>query len=224
MIKAFIFDFDGLIIETEGPVLQSWQELYQEYGQALTLDTWGAIIGTAENLFDPLADLEKLLGYSLDRANLAPRRRQRELDLIDLQPIRPGVEDTLKSARRLGLKVGLASSSSCAWVTGHLERVGLLKYFDVIRARDDVQRTKPDPELFQSVLDAFGLAASEAVVFEDSPNGLLAARRAGIYCVAVPNDLTRQLPLDQANLLLDSLADMPVESLLRTIHGGVEEG
>jgi HAD superfamily hydrolase (TIGR01509 family) len=218
MIKALIFDFDGLILETEGPILQSWQELYASHGEELTLDTWSVIIGTAEGgIFDPLEELQSRLGRPLDFARLGPPRLQRETDLIALQGPRPGVEAYLRDARRLGLKVGLASSSPCEWVTSHLERLGLLEYFDCIRASDDVRRTKPDPELYHSVLDEFGIAPDEAIVFEDSPNGALAAVRAGIYVVAVPNDLTRSLPLDHASLRLDSLADLPLEALLEKV-------
>jgi putative hydrolase of the HAD superfamily len=77
-----------------------------------------------------------------------------------------------------------------------------------------VYRSKPDPELYLNVLDKLGVSNSEAIVFEDSPNGILAARRAGIFTVAVPNQITRRLPLDGADLRLESLADLPLEQLL----------
>lgn len=221
MIRSIIFDFDGLILETEGPIFQSWQELYQDYGREITIDEWGKIIGTAENTFDPLAALEEQLGQILDRASLVPRRRQRESDLIAIQPVLPGVEDYLKSARRLGLKIGLASSSSCEWVTGHLERLGLLDYFDCIKTADDVQFTKPDPELYQAVLEELGLRPQEAIVFEDSPNGILAAKQAGLICIAVPNALTRQLSTNHADFRLDSLEEMPLDELICRVENEV---
>jgi HAD superfamily hydrolase (TIGR01509 family) len=218
MIRALIFDFDGTILETEGPVLQSWQELYQSYGSSLTLEEWAVNIGTAEETFDPLDELEKRLGRGLDRDRVAPARRQRELDIIVHQPVLPGVQEYLDDARRLGLKVGLASSSSCAWVTGHLSRLRLLDYFDVINARDDVPRTKPDPILYLATLAGLGVEGKQAVAFEDSPNGVLAAKRAGMQCVAVPNAITRRLPIQGADLWLDSLAELPLEELLRQIE------
>ena len=123
-------------------------------------------------------------------------------------------------AKKLGLKVGLASSSPCDWVTGHLSRLGLIQYFDCIYARDDVRRTKPDPELYLTVIDEFQIGSHEAVVFEDSPNGILAAKRAGLFCVAVPNPLTRQLRLDHADFRLNSLAEMPLSELLFQLEKG----
>jgi beta-phosphoglucomutase-like phosphatase (HAD superfamily) len=118
----------------------------------------------------------------------------------------------------LGLKVGLASSSSCSWVNGHLERLGLRNYFDILRASDDVQCTKPDPDLYLAALGALGVRVDQAFAIEDSPNGALAAKRAGLFCVAVPNELTRRLSLDHADLRLESLTDMPFERLVQEIE------
>lgn len=219
MIRALIFDFDGLILETEGPIYQSWQEVYQQYGCELSLNEWGKIIGAAENSFDPFEALEAQVG-SVDRENLGPRRHQRELDLIYAQAVLPGVEALMQAAREKGLKLAVASSSSRSWVVGHLTRLGLLDYFDTIKTRDDVAHAKPDPELYQAVLDEFDLQPEEALVFEDSPNGILAARLAGIFVVCVPNELTRQLKTDGANLHLNSLADYALDELLEQVEEG----
>lgn len=218
MIRALIFDFDGLVLETEGPVFQSWQELYRSYGCYLSFAKWATIIGTTDGEFDPWDDLEKQVGRFLDRSTVDQQRLQRELDLIAARPIMPGVQEYLEDARRLGLKLGMASSSSSEWVTGHLIRLGLINYFDCIKTRDDVRQTKPDPELFLAVLAELDIRPDQAIVFEDSPNGILAANRAGIYCVVVPNELTRTLPIDQAHKRLDSLADLPLENLLQEIE------
>jgi HAD superfamily hydrolase (TIGR01509 family) len=214
MIRALIFDFDGLIVDTEGPVFQSWRELYQQFGCVLELDTWAGYIGMTPGSIDLYVPLEACLGYPVDRPTLEPQRKKRELELIAEQPVRPGVLTYLEGARQLGLKIGLASSSPCAWVTGHLERIDLLQFFDVIRAADDVAYAKPDPGLYLDVLHHLGLQPDQAIAIEDSPNGILAARRAGLYCLAVPNPLTRQLSLDQANLRIESLSELPLETLL----------
>jgi HAD superfamily hydrolase (TIGR01509 family) len=218
MIKALVFDFDGLILETEQPLYQSWQELYWENGLDLPFEKWALNIGTSEEPFDPNAALEGLPGWNLEKNQELSRRLQRELELIGSQPPKPGVEDYLKGAQRLGLKVGIASSSSCDWVTGHLERLGLRGYFDCIQAREDVEITKPDPELFRSAVEILGAKPEEAIAFEDSPNGILAAKRAGLYCVAVPNTLTRHLDTNLADLQVSSLADLSLEELVRKIE------
>jgi HAD superfamily hydrolase (TIGR01509 family) len=217
-IRALIFDFDGLILDTEGAIFQSYQEIYQAHNCTLQFERWALGIGTTDSDYDPYTDLESFLGSSLDRVSLREQQIRREMELIQSLPLLPGVLEILQAARNLGLKVGLASSSSCQWIEGHLSRLGLLEYFDSLKGRDDVSRTKPSPALFQAVLKEFDLTPEEAVVFEDSPNGILAANRAGIFAVMVPNPLTRLLPGDGAGLRLESLADMPLEDLLRKIE------
>ena len=223
MIRALVFDFDGLILETEGPIFISWQELYASYGFPLPFEVWATTIGSAEAEFDPARELERLVGQSLDWTAIEPGRQRRELALISEQPLLPGVEQTLQEARRMGLKLGLASSSTCKWVNGHLRERGLRPYFEVVRAADDVRLTKPDPELYLAVLSALGVCGAEAVALEDSPNGIRAAKAAGMTCVAVPNHLTRQLALDEADLRLESLAEMSLESLLEKVDGVINK-
>lgn len=221
-IKALIFDFDGLILDTEVPVFRSWQELYQSFGCQLPLSSWVHHIGISPATYDPFASLEQEVGHAVDRTKLEPTRRAREMQLISEEPVQPGVKSYLKDAKRLGLKLGLASSSSCEWVRGHLNRLRLVDYFDTIRTAEDVKNAKPDPALYLSVLEDLRVTPSQVIALEDSPNGVLAAKRAGLFCVVVPNELTRQLPLDNADLHLDSLADLPLEELLLRIASQVQ--
>ena len=215
-IQSLIFDFDGIILETEQPIFQSWQELYEMFDCQLRFDDWAKIIGTQELLFDPLAELERQSGAQIDQEKLL-LRKQRETELTLAQPVLPGVQDYLEDARRLGVKLGVASSSPASWVVGHLERLGLRHYFDCVRTCDDVQRAKPDPELYLSAMDCLGVNASQAIAIEDSPNGAHAAQRAGLFCIVVPTPITSRLNLDHADLRLDSLADLPLQSLLEII-------
>ena len=129
--------------------------------------------------------------------------------------MRPGVRDYLDAARRLGLGLAVASSSSRRWVAGHLERLGLADRFDVLRCAEDVTRVKPHPDLYVAALKALGAAPVAAIALEDSPNGVLAAKRAGLFCVAVPNPLTAKLDLTAADILLASLDELPLPALLR---------
>ena len=167
--------------------------------------------------FDPVAYLEQQLGRTTDRETTCARHTERFFALVDRQSALPGVEECLRTGKHLGLKTAVASSSSRAWVIGHLNRLGLSESFDCVRGRDDVARVKPDPELYQSALSALDVANSEAVAFEDSPNGIAAAKSAGMVCVAVPNVMTRDLALQEADLRLESLAEMPLADLLEKI-------
>jgi beta-phosphoglucomutase-like phosphatase (HAD superfamily) len=128
------------------------------------------------------------------------------------------VVDYLTDARRLGLRLAVASSSPHSWVDTHLAQLGLLDRFDAIICVDDVGVAKPDPGLFLRAVDVLGVAREEAIVFEDSPNGVLAAKRAGIFCVAVPNPMTQRLTFVPPDIRLQSLADVPLAALLQQVE------
>lgn len=214
MIRGIIFDFDGLILDTEGPEFAAWCEVYQDHGAELALAEWARCIGTAANVFDPPAHLATLLGRAVDRDRLHAAHRTRCDALIAAQVLRPGVEGWLRDARQRGFKLGVASSSGRVWVEGHLRRLGVLDQFDVLRCREDVAVVKPDPALYLAALAALGLRPEEAVALEDSPNGALAAKRAGLFCIAVPNALTGQLDLSHADLVVPSLAELSLAAVL----------
>jgi HAD superfamily hydrolase (TIGR01509 family) len=216
-VKLLVFDFDGTILDTEAPVYDAWQEIYVEHGCSLAFEKWAECIGTAD-VFDPCVDLQTAVGRALDAAALTARHRTRTDALIAAQPVRPGIREYLAEAERLGLALGVASSSSRRWVEGHLARLGLRAPFQVIRCADDVPRVKPDPALYRAVVEAAGVRPEDTLALEDSPNGILAAKRAGLTCVAVPNPLTARLDLSGADLCLTSLADLPLAALLARLR------
>jgi HAD superfamily hydrolase (TIGR01509 family) len=218
-IRALIFDFDGLILDTESTEYQSWQELFAAHGCALSLDLWVDCIGRPRGYFDFYTHLEEMRGAVIDREQTQTRRHARVRELNLLQPIQPGVVDYLQDASGLGLKIGLASSSSRVWVHGHLERLDLYQYFTVTKCVEDTGTHKPDPGPYLAVLNALNVLPSEALAFEDSPNGIASAQAAGILCVAVPNPMTQDLQLDHADYRLDSFASLSLSDLLIQLTG-----
>jgi HAD superfamily hydrolase (TIGR01509 family) len=215
-IRGLLFDFDGLLVDTETPSRLVWEELYREHGHELPYDKWATLIGTIGAPFDPFGHLEALVGRPLDEQALTARRRAREFELIDLEELRPGVEEYFAEAERLGLRTAVVSSSDDDWIARHLGRLGHLEGLDtVVAANGDTERAKPQPDLYLEALDRLGLKPGEGIAFEDSPNGVTAAKAAGLVCVAVPNPMTATLALDDADLVLHSLADVPLSELLK---------
>jgi HAD superfamily hydrolase (TIGR01509 family) len=216
-VRALLFDFDGLIVDTESPAFAAWRRLYAQHGQELSLDRWSAAIGTIDG-FDALAHLETLVGTALERDVLQAERLEHELTLVQAEGLRPGVAEYLADADRLGLRKAIVSSGSRPWIDGHLRRLERLYGWDAIVTADgDVRRAKPCPTLYREALAALAVDAAEAVAFEDSPNGVRAARAAGIYCVGVPNAVTAGLGLDEADVVVESLASLPLPELLRRV-------
>jgi HAD superfamily hydrolase (TIGR01509 family) len=213
-IRAFLFDFDGLILDTETAARTGWEWLYREHGHELPEEKWALIVGTT-GAWSPMDHLEELVGEPLEREALNERRYARELSLIEAEELRPGISDYLAAAERRGLKRAIVSSSSRRWIDMHLARLERAVGWDAILTADgDHSRAKPSPTLYLEALDLLDVRAAEAVVFEDSPNGVRAAKAAGIFTVAIPNTVTRDYGLDEADLVLHSLADLPPDELL----------
>ena len=220
-VTAVILDFDGLIVDTETPIFEAWLAAYRRRGCTVGLEEWQHALGTHGG-FDPLEHLEGQVlalqpGQELDRDAVLAEVKEATTKGCDGQPLLPGVEALLRDAGALGLGRAVASSSSCGWVNGWLERHGIRGLIDVVVGRDDVRNVKPDPELFLLAATRLGKPPSACVVFEDSPNGMRAALAAGMRCVAVPNALTRPLERPGVDLVLDSLADRPLAAILEAL-------
>jgi HAD superfamily hydrolase (TIGR01509 family) len=217
-LKALVFDFDGLILDTEGPVFHSWRETFEAAGATLTLEEWSDTIGRA-NAADPADLLAERTGRPLDEARRATRKARRD-ELLAAEAVLPGVHDWLEEARRLGLPIGVASSSEVDWVSGHLERLGLLDRFACLTCFDGALRGKPEPDLYLAACESLGVAPNDALAVEDSGNGVKAAKAAGLKCVAVPHDLTRDHDLSRADILVESLAELPLEEAAARLWPG----
>jgi HAD superfamily hydrolase (TIGR01509 family) len=217
-IRGLLFDFDGLLVDTETPSRLAYEELYREHGHELPLDKWATLVGTIGAPFDPDDHLEQLVGRPLDRDRMTKWLRAREHELCDLEDLRPGIEDYLAQAERRGLATAIVSSSTREWIAQHLERLDRLNGWDVILAADgDTEVAKPRPTLYLKALDALGLQPEEAIAFEDSLNGVRAAKAAGLFCVAVPNPITATFALDDADLVIESLEEVPLAELLEQL-------
>ncbi|MGA7913233.1 MAG: HAD family hydrolase [Candidatus Dormiibacterota bacterium] len=217
MFKAIVFDFDGLILDTEGPVYRSWLEVYEAHGQELPFERWVQIVGSTTLGFHPQHHLEERLGRPLPQEVL-DRRIGRRTELVLAEKVLPGVVELIEEARTAGIKLGVASSSTAEWVKGHLARLGILDRFECILCRDDVAHAKPEPDLYLAVLECLGVAAAEAFAIEDSPNGIAAAKSARLRCVAIPNPITSGLDLSRADLVVASLADLSLAGLVRGLN------
>lgn len=210
-VKAVVFDFDGLVLDTEGPVYHSWREVFEEAGADLSFEEWVLTIGRADHP-DPAELLAERTGRPLDDAVRVARKARRD-ELLAAEEVLPGVHHWLDDADRLGLALGVASSSAEDWVTAHLERLGLVDRFACLSCFDGRLRSKPAPDLYLAACDSLGVAPADALAVEDSPNGLAAAAAAGLRTVAVPRGMTAGLDVSAADVVVDSLADVSLEEV-----------
>jgi HAD superfamily hydrolase (TIGR01509 family) len=219
LLKAIIFDFDGLILETETPIYQAWQEVFALYGYHLPFELWQDGIGYLDSSFNPYETLEAWAASPIPWEEVEPRRILRERELVEQQALLPGVAAYLERAQQLGYQMAVASSSPHAWVDGHLGRLGLQGAFHSVRCAEDVPVSKPHPAVYQLCLEDLGAAPGAALALEDSPPGALAADQAGIFCVVVPNGLTSQMQFEAGDLFLKSLDLLPFDMLVDWFSG-----
>jgi HAD superfamily hydrolase (TIGR01509 family) len=211
MIRALVFDFDGLILDTETPLVDSYGHVHAMHGVQFDRAVLLRSVGHADYAFDPWH------GFSphADRVALELERRAYKDELLLRQPILPGVVDLLAAARTRDFRVGLASNSEHSWVDPQLTRLGLRDYFDFVACREDAASPKPEPDLYRLVLNRFGLRGHEAIAFEDSHAGSLAAKRASLWVVAVPNASTAHHDFGHVDVQVTSLPELDLESLCR---------
>jgi HAD superfamily hydrolase (TIGR01509 family) len=206
-IRAVVFDFDGLILDTELPIFAAWCALFEDHGaRPPTIEEWAAEIGTVNGL--DLAGLlveRATIPVDLDEADVW-RRAHRDLLLAE-ELARPGVERWLAEAEAAGMGLAIASSSPADWVLPLLERIGLHGRFRCVVNAEGPLRAKPAPDVYLDACARLGVDPSHALAVEDSPNGIAAAKAAGLRCVAVPHELTETLDLTAADLRLGSLAE-----------------
>lgn len=214
-IRAIIFDFDGLIVDTESVGYLTWKALYARHGHELAVETYAQAIGTEFNdLYDPRRDLDALTGQALIWEELEQARLEHERELRATLSTLPGVVDRLEEARALGIPCAVASSSPLSWVGTWIDQLELRDYFHHLTTVDDTGKVKPDPSLFLHAADRLQVDPAEALVFEDSLNGLRAAKAAGMRCVVVPGPMTRHLDFEGALHRVGSLAEVSVRQLM----------
>ena len=203
--RALILDFDGLIVDTEMSEYLAWKEIYEGEGAHLGMDDWLGAVGYV-NGFDPRANLTRLTGREYNWQAVDARRRRRVQELNARTETLPGVRELIEQGTRRGYRLGVASNSTADWVRPGLARLGLDKFFSVVRTVDTVARPKPAPDVYQAVLHDLGVDSARGYAFEDSEPGVRAAKAAGLYVVAVPNALTRHQNLSMADEILPNLA------------------
>jgi len=215
LLRALIFDFDGTILDTETPEVEAWRAIFRSHGLAYPDEYWMNAIGRGADEIDktPIQLLSELAGCEIDRASVILEYERLRMSAINAAECRPGIRELISQAMAAGLGLGVASSSHHAWIDGLLARLGLFDSFTIIACADDVPRTKPFPDLYLAACEGLGVDPVDAAAIEDSPNGIRAAKSAGLRVVAIPNPCTVQMDLGEADLVLDSAELLTLERM-----------
>ncbi len=203
--RGIIFDFDGVLVDTEWAIYQSWVQLYAREGQEISIATYSPCLGAGYSHWNPADHLEKLTGKRYDWEVETPARQAvLEADLAR-SGLMDGAIELLDWCAEQGIALTVASSSSRRWVQGWLERLGIYDRFAGVFTRTDGYAVKPAPALFLAAQQCLNLPKEDCLIIEDSENGTISAQNAGIPCVAIPNRMTESSDFSRAAHRLPSL-------------------
>jgi len=204
--SAVLFDFDGVLVDTEWAIYDAWHRTFLAHGHPLPLEVYTQCIGSDFATWSPKTHLEELTGRAFDWHDLDTRRQEEIVrDLAQEGPM-PGAVELLEALQSARLPRAVASSSSHHWVDGWLDRLGLVSWFDTVVCRGDAPRIKPAPDLYLEAARRLGVDPAACLVIEDSLNGVKAAKAAGATVWAVPNRCTACLDFSLADAVLPDLA------------------
>src|SRR5690554_3719398 len=211
MIKAFIFDMDGVIVDSEPLHFEVNRRIMRDFGLEFSDEFFHAYVGiTNEQMWADLIER-----YSL---NTTIEELQKKDFLLkkevfrDLQPIK-GIPELLTNLKKDGIATGLASSSEREFIEMVLEKLQIRGYFQAIVSGEEVERSKPEPEIFLRAAKLLNVEPADCLVLEDSKHGVEAAKRAGMKCIGYQNPNSGPQDLSRADKIVYTLENLDYRDL-----------
>ncbi|NLV36995.1 MAG: HAD family phosphatase [Clostridiaceae bacterium] len=215
MVKAVIFDMDGVIVDSEPIHFESDRMTMKHYGKYITDEELSRYVGVSNP--DMWAELREKYQLEATVEELLETQFSYKKLLIGDRKLEPidGIRELLEQLKGGEVRIGLASSSSREFIEFMLSNLGLAGYFEVVISGEEVQRGKPFPDIFLKAAQGLGVEPSDCMVIEDSGHGVKAAKRAGMRCVGFvsPNSGKQDL----------SSADEVVCSIRQINHWGISK-
>ena len=214
MIKAIIFDMDGVLLDSEKVKAAAWKEILGKYGIE-DGDSW-----YKERIGKTRLDLcrEAVSSFSLPTSpeELAELKKTtyQKLSKEHTEPIGSSIK-FLKSIPKDKFKVGLAAATNKAIIDQQLGMLDILYYFDaIVSGEDEVENNKPAPDIYLLAAKKLDLPPAQCAAIEDSAPGVESAKAAGMKCIAAPNDYTKGQDFSKADLVVDGLSGLDIQKIL----------
>lgn len=216
MIKAFIFDMDGVIVNSEPELVKIEIEYMVNFGVEITKKDLDEFVGT--NSYYMFDKLKKKYNLNKTVNELVDEVRGIYLDHIQLKEnvnAINGVIPLIKDLHNKGIKMVVASSSPVSWIEKIIETLEIREYFQELISGDFVKDSKPAPDIFLYALDKLKVKKEEAIVIEDSENGVKAANNAGIKVIGYEGDETSNQNLSHADMVIKDFNELDLDELLK---------
>lgn len=207
-LAAVLFDFDGVLVDTEWAIYQAWLATFQAHDHDLPLDVYTRCIGSDFATWSPKIHLEELSGLAFDWHDLDAKRQNAIMAELEGEKTMPGVMTLLENLTAQGIRRAVVSSSSHHWVDGWLEKLAFAEHFETVVCRGDAPQIKPAPDLYLEGARRLELEPEDCLVIEDSLNGMHAAKAAGMRVWIVPNRVTSGLDFSAADRIFPSLTEL----------------
>jgi HAD superfamily hydrolase (TIGR01509 family) len=211
VIKAVIFDMDGVIVDSEPLHYEAHNLLLKEYGHSLTEEDQRKYTGTSG--FKVYEDLKKRFNLPHEVHELVKKKRDLFLSIAEKVQMMPHAAELIHLLKRSDYKLAVASGGVVAYINLFLKKFGVNDCFAAIVSIDDVKNAKPHPESYLEAARRLGVKPNECVAIEDSDKGLESAKQAGMKVIAVPNFYTKHHDLSKADIIVSNLGEVTLETI-----------
>lgn len=205
-IKAILFDMDGILVDSEPRHFEAHRRALEKFGIEITRDDYiqNGVSGGKRSFYEVM---QMKYHKQIDIDEVKKIKKEIYGELIDEIVIFDGVKDVLEECRGK-FRMAVVSNTHLAYIHKTLVHVGIEKYFEVFSSAKDLERGKPFPDVYFDAMKKLGLNASECIAVEDSRSGVEAAKSAGVFCIAIPNEFTKHQDLSNADVIIESIADL----------------
>jgi len=216
MIKAFIFDLDGVLVESEKAHIEADQQAFLKHGVQISAEELHKYTGTTAKMM--FTELMKKYNMKTTFEEIFEQKEEIFFKLLeaDAEPTK-GVIELLKELKKRNLKLAIGSSSSGKVVEHVLRKLNITHLFDRVLGSEDIVHSKPNPEIFLKAAVELGVSPDECAVVEDAKLGVEAAKRAGMRCIGYQNPNSGQQDLSRADIVVDGFSKVTVDGLLSRI-------
>ena len=211
-MKAFLFDMDGVLVDTQQIHTLALKKIFEEYGIEISMEELASFAGTKRGTALRKAAEERGVSLPIEEmCDAKDRLFDAMIEKTDLKPIQ-GIPELLEQLKRDGVLTAIASSSSRDFISLVVDRTGIRQYFDAFISGQELPESKPNPAIYLLAAQTLGVEPSECIVLEDAHLGVEAAKRAGMRCIGYRNPNSGAQDLSKADVVVDRM-----EKIIRMI-------